>query len=171
MYLLRDSRPERREVKPGPRRSHEFEQLFEDAIERAQTVRNPGKLGYWARMMAGLATHQRPAERDRERLFDTLDAVRPPHLRLLHVIATTTEPRQGLYMGGVSDTLSWKMPDVPEDEFRRDWVDLASYGLVGGYPSGTMTAQGAGNLAGHVTPYGREFVRCTYPVASGRLPT
>ena len=51
------------------------------------------------------------------------------------------------------------MPDVPNDEARRRWTELSRFDLVGGYPSGTMTAQGAGNLMGHVTPNGREFVR------------
>ena len=62
-------------------------------------------------------------------------------------------------MGGVSHTLKWKMPDVSEDDFRRDWADLARFDLVQSYPSGLMTAEGAGNLTVRQTPYGREFVR------------
>jgi hypothetical protein len=140
-------------------RSTEFDRMWEDALDRVQSVRNEGKLGYWAALLAGVATHDRPPERDRERMIDTLDSIREPHLRLLHVIATTNEPPPGLMAGGVSSTLSWKMPDVPDDEARRDWADLARHGVVGDYPSGTMTAQGAGNLSGRLTPYGREFVR------------
>ena len=62
-------------------------------------------------------------------------------------------------MGGVSATLSWKMPDVAEDEARRLWGELARTGVVADYPSGLMTAQGAGNLTVRLTPYGREFVK------------
>jgi hypothetical protein len=140
-------------------RTTEFERMFEDALDRVQTVRNEDKLGYWAALLAGVATHDRPPERDRERMIETLDAVRLPHLRLLHVIATTTEARPGLMAGGISDTLTWRMPDVPEDEFRRDWADLARHGVVADYVSGTMSRQGAGDLTARLTPYGREFVR------------
>ena len=92
-------------------------------------------------------------------MVDTLDNLRLPHLRLLHLIATTTQPPPNLYMGGVAATLKWKMPDVPQEEFQRDWADLSQQGVVATYPARTMTAQGAGNLAGRLTPYGREFVR------------
>ncbi len=62
-------------------------------------------------------------------------------------------------MGGVSDTLSWKMPEVPNDEARRLWAELGRTGVVQDYPSGMMTKEGAGNLSVRLTPYGREFVR------------
>jgi hypothetical protein len=157
--LAREYEAERDRIDQEFVRTSEFERMFEDALDRVGSVRNEDKLGFWAALLAGVATHDRPAERDRERLIETLDSIRRPHLRLLHVIATTSEPRPGLYAGGVSDTLSWKMPDVPNEEARRDWGDLARLDLVGDYPSGTMTAQGAGNLVARLTPFGREFVK------------
>ena len=57
-------------------------------------------------------------------MIRALDAMAPEHLRLLYVISTTTEARPDLYMGGASDTLNWKMPDVPEEETRRLWAEL-----------------------------------------------
>lgn len=140
-------------------RTRDFERMVEDVLDRVQTVRNEDKLGYWASLLAGAASVDRPTPSDRDRMIDALDNLREEHLSLLHVIATTTEPRPGLYMGGVADTLSWKLPDLPNDDARRLWAELAQRGLVGGYPSGTMTAQGAGNLAAHLTLYGRAFVR------------
>jgi hypothetical protein len=157
--LGREFEAERERIDGEFVRSDEFDRLFEDALDRVQAVRNEDKLGYWAALLAGMATHDRPADRDRERMIETLDGLRRPHLRLLHLIATTTEPPPNLYAGGVSSTLTWKMPDVPEDEYRRDWGELARFEVVGAYPSGMMIAQGAGNLAGRLTPYGREFGR------------
>lgn len=61
-------------------------------------------------------------------------------------------------MGGVDSTLTWKMPDVPADETRKQWNDLSRFDIVGSFRSGTMTAQGAGNLSGRLTPYGQQFV-------------
>jgi hypothetical protein len=139
-------------------KTKDFGRMVEDVLDRVQTVRNEEKLGYWASLMAGAMTTDRPNPSDRDRMIETLDTVRPEHLRMLHVIATTSEPRPGLYMGGIGDTLTWKMPDVSNDEARRLWDELSRTGVVPGYPSGTMTANGAGNLAGRLTPYGRQFV-------------
>jgi hypothetical protein len=139
-------------------RTRDFDRMVEDVLDRVQTVRNEDKLGYWAALLAGVATTDRPNASDRNRMIETLDGLRPEHFRLLHVIATTNEPPPGLYAGGVSSTLDWKMPDVPQDEARRLWNELARFDLVGSYPSGTMTASGAGNLAGRLTPYGQGFV-------------
>lgn len=140
-------------------KTKDFDRMVEDVLDRVQTVRNEEKLGYWAALLAGVATTDRPATSDRDRMIQTLDDLRPDHLRLLHVIATTTEPPPDLYMGGVNATLSWKMPDLPEDEARRQWGELARTGVVADYPSGLMTAQGAGNLTVRLTAYGRAFVK------------
>lgn len=157
--LGREFEAERERIDTEFVKTKDFDRLVEDVLDRVQTVRNEDKLGYWASLLAGMSATSRPMPTDRERMIQTLDELRPEHMRLLHVVATTTEPRPGLYMGGVSDTLSWKMPDVPEDEARRLWTEIARTGVLPDYPSGTMTAQGAGNLAGRLTPYGREFVR------------
>jgi hypothetical protein len=140
-------------------KTHDFDRMVEDVLDRVQTVRNEEKLGYWAALLAGVATTDRPTTSDRDRMIQTLDDLRPEHLRLLHVIATTSEPPPNLYMGGVNATLTWRMPDVAEDEARRLWGELARTGVVADYPSGLMTAQGAGNLTVRLTPFGREFVK------------
>lgn len=140
-------------------KTDEFQTMVEDVLDRVQQRRNEEKFSYWADLLAGVASRDRPPRADRERLVETLDRLRLSHLQLLHVIATTTEPRPGLYMGGVSDTLEWKVPGAAIDDLRRDWDDLAREGLVGTYPSGMMTASGAGNLAAHLKPYGQQFVR------------
>ena len=140
-------------------KSSEFDRMAEDVLERVQQVKNEKKLGYWAALLAGVATKDRPSPTDRERMIETLDGLRPWNLRLLHVIATTRHGAPDLHMGGVMDTLTWKLPDVSEDDIRRDWADLARFDLVQSYPSGTMTAEGAGNLTVRQTNYGHEFVR------------
>ena len=73
--------------------------MVEDVLDRVQTVRNEDKLGYWAALVGGVSTTGRPSPTDGERMIDTLDGLRPEHLRLLHVIATTNEPPPGLYAG------------------------------------------------------------------------
>jgi len=140
-------------------KTRDFDRMVEDVLDRVQTVRNEDKLRYWAALLAGVARLDRPSTIDRDRIIATLDGLRPEHLRLLHVIATTTEPPPDLWAGGIGATLDWKMPDVPNDEARQLWAELERFGVVPAYPSGVMTKEGAGNLAGRMTPYGREFVR------------
>ena len=157
--LGREFEAERERIDAEFVRTKDFHRMVEDVLDRIQTVRNEEKLGYWAALLAGVATTNRPIPSDRERMVEALDGLRPEHLRLLHVIATTNEPPPNLYAGGVGATLDWKMPDVPNEEARRLWNELARFDIVQAYPSGMMTASGAGNLAGRLTPYGREFAR------------
>lgn len=140
-------------------RTEEFQTLFEDTLDRIQQRRNEEKFEYWARLVVGVAGKERPPRADRDRFVDTLDRLRLAHLRLLHIVATTTKGKPDLYLGGVSETLSWKMPDTPIEEIRRDWDDLARENVLQGYPSGMMSAEGAGNLAVRVAPYGQQFIR------------
>lgn len=138
-------------------KSDEFAGLVEDVIDSAQQRRNVEKHRYYAALVAGSATHARPDEEERDRLLDALNRLRLPHLRLLHVIATTTEPPPGMWAGGVSHVVQSKM-SVSDEDLRERWGELAAANIVGGYPSGTMTAAGAGDLAGRLTPFGRRFV-------------
>jgi len=140
-------------------RTEEFQVLFEDALDRVQQRKNEDKFEYWARLIIGVVGKERPPRADRDRFVDTLDRLRLSHLRLLHVVATTTTGKPGMYMGGVSETLTWKMPDTPIEEIRRDWDDLARDNVLQSYPSGMMTAEGAGNLTVRVAPYGQQFIR------------
>ena len=157
--LSREFEAERERIDGDFVHTKDFDRMVEDVLDRVQTVRNEDKLGYWAALLAGVATTSRPNQSDRDRMIETLDGLRSEHLRLLHVIATTSTGRPGLYMGGVSDTLNWQMPDVPQDEVRRRWSELNRFDLVGPYPEGTMTAEGAGNLTVRLSSHGREFVR------------
>lgn len=140
-------------------RSSEFEALFERAFDRVQSRENEEKLSYWAALIAGLAQSGRPPKSDRDRLIDTLDHLRISHLRLLHVIATSGEPKDDIGLTtSAAETIRRRMPDVETEDARRDWNDLQREALVGGFPSGMMTPRGAANLAAHLTPYGSRFV-------------
>ena len=140
-------------------RTKDFARMVEDVLDRAQAVRNEEKLGLWAALVANAAKVNRPSRSEQERMVETLDGIRADQIPLLHVIATTNEPPPGLYMGGVFSTIQWKLPDVSEAEARQVWTELNRLDLVGPYPGATMTAQGAGNLMAHMTPYGRQFTR------------
>lgn len=139
-------------------RSDEFESLVEDVIDRVAQVKSQEKQAAFAAILAGFTTPERPNDAERQRLLGTLDDVRPRQMRVLAVISQMNEPPPGLMAGGVMETLKWKVPDLDEATIREEWDELARLGVVAGYPSGTMTAQGAGNLQARVTPYGWRFL-------------
>lgn len=157
--LARSFEAERDRIDQEFVRTQDFARMVEDVMDRVQAARNEEKIRYWASLLAGMATTARPGPTDSRRMIRMLDDLDLDHLRLLHVIATTTEGPPELYMGGVSQTLRWKMPDVSNDELRRLWNELAQAGVVQEYPSGIMTRESAGNLTLRLTPYGREVVR------------
>jgi hypothetical protein len=141
-------------------RSDEFDSLAEDVIDRVQQVRSAEKQSYFAAILAGFATTERPEESDRQRILETLDAMRPIQIRILLVISETIEPRPGPFMGGIMDTLKWNMPDLDETVIREEWGELAGLAVTGYYPGGTASdTQGPGNLRAHVTPYGWRFLK------------
>ena len=76
-------------------------------------------------------------------MIETLDALRPEHLRLLHVIATTNEAPPELLYGSGDVTFAWKMPDVDTGEIHRLWGELSRLGVAGAYPSEILAAQSA----------------------------
>ena len=58
-------------------KTKDFDRMVEDVLDRVQTVRNEDKLGYWAALLAGVATADRPTPTDRDRMIQTLDDFRP----------------------------------------------------------------------------------------------
>jgi len=156
--LAREWQQRREQIDHDFVRSDEFDRLAEDVIDRVQTVRQETKHREFAALLAGFATMIRPDDRMRGRMLEALEATTPRQMELLRVIATTNEPPPDLYMGSGMATLKWKLPDWPEDELRDEWSELQRHGLVSGFPGAIMTASGAGNLQGHMTPLGRQFV-------------
>lgn len=96
-------------------------------------------------------------------MIETLDALRPEHLRLLHVIATTNEAPPELLYGSGDVTFAWKMPDVDTGEIHRLWGELSRLGVAGAYRQRSWRHSRPGNLSGRLTPYGKEFVEDAPP--------
>ena len=92
-------------------------------------------------------------------MFPALDELRLSHLWLLALVHETTEGPPDMYMGGIDSVITWKVPGADMDAIKRDWADLARHNILQGYPSGMMTASGAGNLSVRVTDFGRAFLR------------
>lgn len=137
-------------------RSDAFADLAEDFMERTQSRREMDKVEYYAAALAHAATAERPQASEMARMVDVLEELRPAHLRLLAVIATTThgEPQGAM---SVDQVLGTVLPNEPIDRIRMDWGDLARLNVTDGYPSGIMSPGAASDLTVRLTPFGRRF--------------
>lgn len=139
-------------------RSEEFAALTEEVIEKANRRREMDKRTYYAALLANTVTPARPSADERWRMLDVLERLRPEHLRLLSVAATTTDGAPAdMYTGGVDDVLRNVMPGVDLDAVHMAWGDLADLSILQAFPSGTMSRVGASNLAVRLTEFGRRF--------------
>jgi len=140
--------------------SDEFADLTEDVLESVARRAAGGKRGFYAAALANTATPSPPGEAERERMLDALEELRLSHLRLLAVVATTRSLPEGsnLYAGGIEQNIMPRLEGVSEEQMRADWADLARLGVLGSYPSGTMSRQGIEDLAVRMTDFGGRFV-------------
>lgn len=139
-------------------KTEEFEALVEQVLDDASEAKAREKRRFYAAVVANSAVPERPDEDERTRMLRVLETLTMSQLRLLAVIDNTTKPRPDLYMGGVMDTLSYRMPGLNQERAIQDWADLARLDVVSEYPAAMMTAEGAGNLKVRIRPFGRRFI-------------
>jgi hypothetical protein len=139
-------------------RSDEFADLVEDIVEMTRSRRQMEKMDYYAAALANAATTKRPPSAERDRMIDALEELRLSHLRLLALVATTTDglPRAAL-SGSVEEVIRIQWPDADIEEVKADWADLARLGIFDGLPTGMMTANGARDLTVRLRPFGHRF--------------
>jgi hypothetical protein len=139
-------------------RSEESATLTEEVLEKADRRRDLEKREHYAAALGNAATPSRPAEDERWRMLDALEQLRPGHLRLLSVVATTTDGAPpDLYAGGIDTVLANVMPDADSEAVRMAWGDLADLNILQSYPSGTASREGLTNLTVRLTDFGRRF--------------
>lgn len=64
-------------------------------------------------------------------MIDALEQIRLSYLRLLALVATTTEGLRGDELSGsVEAVIRQQWPDVDMDEVKADWEDLARLGIL-----------------------------------------
>ena len=137
-------------------RTDDFMDLAEDFFERTQSRREMEKIAYYAAALANAATPERPETAEMARMVDVLRELRPAHLRLLAVVATTTHGGPDGAMS-VDQVLAGVLPEEPIERIRMDWADLARLNVLQGYPSGVMSPGAANDLTTRLTPFGQRF--------------
>lgn len=133
-----------------------FERITASVLEPAQRA----KIDYYARLLTKTAAAGGPDEDTRERLLDTLDSLRPRHLRALEALARVPAIEgQGGY-GKIDDVwgaMRSASYGVGIDEFRIDYQGLAQLGLVHSLVGDGVVYDG--EVEHGLNEYGRQFVR------------
>ena len=101
-----------------------------------------------------MTTVHRPEQAVLERMVETLDALRPRSLELLHVIADRSVPATLSVAAAASDPARSINPAGSVKTVEMDWNELALRGLVGPYP---ITTTSTPDLAARLTRFGRDF--------------
>jgi hypothetical protein len=132
--------------------------IVHEILEKGASEKQRQKRAYWASLAAHVAVHESGTAAERRRMVDDLDALRPSHLRLLHVIGTG-EPPVGYGGGGAVPYIAFMMPDMPVELIPLDWTDLVAHGLATGLPAGmTAVTPDWQRVQQSLTVYGRRFI-------------
>lgn len=141
-------------------RGDQFADLTEEVLETIIRRDAAGKRAYYAAALANTATASRPDEEERDRMLSVLDEVRPSHLRLLAVVASTRDLPEGsdFYMGGIESNLMPRLEGTSQEQMRMDWADLERLNVLQNYPSGLMSREGVADLTVRLTDFGRRYL-------------
>lgn len=139
----------------------DFLALAEEVLDEVGRRRNDEKLANYAAALANSALTARPEPAVRERMLDTLNAMRPRHLRILGVLSSHqsdwARPGDVITVGQVVQSrLAHALRDT--DVTPQDWADLGRFGLVRTMDDTATMLAAANDLRAFVTPYGREFL-------------
>lgn len=111
---------------------------FNRVIDALGEERNRSKRDHYLAALANTASTARPAEVERHRFLDLLEALRPSHLRLIAVLATAEEA--GPAGDGAIDTyLTTRLPHQDLENIKLDWADLERAGVAAGLPTGVAS--------------------------------
>ena len=142
-------------------RQADFLALAEEVLDEVGRRRNDEKLANYAAALANSAAAPRPEPAVRERMLDTLNALRPRHLRILGVLSSPqsdwVRPGDVITVGQVVQSrLSHALRDT--ETAPQDWADLERLGLVRTMDDTATMLAAADDLRTLVSPYGREFL-------------
>ncbi len=141
----------------------EFAAAVEDTLDRITRRRNDQKLQFFAAAIAATMTVDRPAERERERLVDLLDELRPSHLSVLAGIARGTPPpdaRPPFTVGvAANDAVAAATASADTDDVQGDIRQLEVRGLIVPMGSGTVMLHAAYDVRRLVTPLGWKLIQ------------
>lgn len=148
-------------------RSEEFEELLDHALRRVAVERHEEKRGLFRAFLFETITTA-PAYDEQLRVLRVLEELQAAHIALIRAVLQEPDPR---HIDGISasqiGTLKRRMPGFTDEQIGDLVAQLNDLRIVKlGSLNTMMTARGAGDMRGTVTPFGQRFVQ--YILAADR---
>jgi hypothetical protein len=155
--LAEDLRDHQADVRENYLRSDEFEELFQQTLERAVNERNDEKRSLYGKFLLGAITAPDVPYDEQIKFLRTLDVLQWEHIRILKAILQPPDPNSNIYMRAQLGVLADRLPDIPEDRLRELTQELADL-RVAAVGSAMVTGPSAVNLRSALSAYGNRFV-------------
>ncbi len=140
-------------------KSEDFEELLEQALRRASEERSEEKRKVYGNFLIRAIETPGEAYDEQLRFLRTLEQLQPDHINLLRALDHPPGDIGNIMMGSPFDTLQHRLPGMGEpriSDLTSQLNDLRLTDLTGLHTM--MTANGAQDLRGRITTYGRRFM-------------
>lgn len=152
-------------------RSEDFALLFEETFLQVLRTNSDLKLNAYKAILVNACTNTSIKEMEKEYFLNLVNSLQEIHILILSLfwnkekfgeVYNSSSPAN-MHMGGIMEVVKSYMAPLNIDEglIRSAIRDLDNMGILAGvYQSlgTTMTASGALNLSGRISPFGRKFI-------------
>jgi hypothetical protein len=141
-------------------RSEDFEDLLIETMRRVAAERSEDKRRVYRQILTSAIQHSGEEGYDEQvRILRVMEELQPDHLVVLRAMMVEPETDSSVFMGSRSQTLSNRLPDMPEERVRDLADQLGELRLVNvGMLGGMVTGASAVDLRGVPTPLGERLV-------------
>ena len=144
-------------------KSEDFEELLAETLERVSKEHSEERRRMYSAFLVGSITSPGEPYDEQLRFLKTIDELQWAHLVILHAYAQEPDPSaMDGWMGSIGQTLRKRVGneiDLSTTALEDLVGDLYGLKLIIDNSIGTgMTARGAEELAGRITPYGHRFM-------------
>lgn len=140
--------------------TEDFEELLEATLRRIAEERHEEKRNVYRHFLVGAITTPGHSHDEQLRLLRALEQVEPAHLQLLKALGHPPDPPPGFLSGSPEATLKRRLSDLDAPRIGELVAELNDLRLTNLRSLRVMmTAQGAEDLRGSITPFGQRFLR------------
>lgn len=140
-------------------KSEDFQELLEETLRRVHRERSEEKRRTYRDFLVGAVQSPGEPYDEQVRFLRVLEELQSDNIRVLRAVIQEPNPNPPYSIGSIGRTLKERLPDM-EDSSIADLVAQLNDLKITNMPlGGMMTAAGAQDLRGRLTPFGRRFVR------------
>lgn len=139
-------------------KTEDFEELLENALKRAKDERSSEKRALYRRILTNAIKHPGRKYEEHMRFINILNEIEPSHIVILRALLVPPKSNLGI-MGSPIHTLQERIPEFTEDQIEQLVDELNDRRITALRSLRTlMTARGAADLRGSITPIGKAFL-------------